>query len=47
MLPSRNDATTKSPATIVNGRGFSGFFQINNPMIAKLLPSKNRRKIVI
>jgi hypothetical protein len=47
MLPSRNDATTNRPATIVNGRGFSGFFQINNPMIAKAQPSKNRRKIVI
>jgi hypothetical protein len=47
MFPRTNDATTNNPATIVNGRGFSGFFQINNPMIAKLLPSKNRRKIVI
>jgi hypothetical protein len=47
MLPRRNDVTTNTPATIVNGRGFSGFFQINKPMIAKLLPSRNRRKIVI
>jgi hypothetical protein len=42
-----NDATTNKPATIVNGRGFSGFFQINKPMIRKLVASKNKRKIVI
>jgi hypothetical protein len=47
MLPRINDATTINPATIVNGRGFAGFFQTNKPMIAKLLPSRNRRKIVI